>query len=310
MDEDKIQEELEQAETAPLPQMRKNARWIGIAIFFIALIALLFIGAPAQYFLGLLGLGITEIALFIVALLGCLWLRSGWRETFPVKKPTFKESRGTLYVYIGTYCLTLGSAYVLLYMFPGMNDIVEELDSFLSGNWLMLFITVAIMPAICEEALFRGTLQSAFRDVKSTAVKVCIVGFLFGLFHLDPYRLIPTMLLGMGLTYMMIKTGNILYPMFFHLFNNFISILPTLAESGAAEEAAELDLNLNMVIGVLIVFVALGMLFIPMGVRRLNGLEYGGEGKGMRTAYTAACIIALIVGLAITGSGVDPSMLG
>jgi len=286
------------------PQMRKHAKWIGIALFAITLVFLVF-ASLLQYFYGLIGLGLTEIGLLIIALLGCLWLRSGWKETFPLKKPSFAESRGCVYVYIGTFSVTIGALNVLLYFFPGMNDVSEELSAFLSGNMVLLIVTASLLPGICEEALFRGTIQAAFGEIKSTAVKVFLIGFLFGLFHLDPYRLVPTMLLGMGLTYIMIKTGNLLYPVLMHLIHNLISVLPSVFDTAIADDAADAALGATELTGFVIFFAAIGMMFIPPGVRRLNGLEFGGEGKGMRVAYTAACIVALIAGLAVAGSALD-----
>ena len=40
-------------------------------------------------------------------------------------------------------------------------------------------------------------------------VAIVLVGVLFGIFHFDPYRLLPTTLLGVLFGYMVLKTGSI-----------------------------------------------------------------------------------------------------
>jgi len=283
--------------------MKNNKNlYIGLAIIICSIIFLLLVAAPVQIRFGLLGLGITEIGLFAIALIGCLLLKSGWKETFPIKKPRFAEFRGGAYTYIGVYGLDLGMSIVLLNLFPGMSEVSGELTEFFSGGGFLLFVTASLLPGICEEALFRGMILSAFRQIKSTAATVIIVGALFGLFHLNIYRFLPTMILGMGLTYVMIKTGNLLYVIFFHALNNFIGILPTLLNS-AADAATVADMNTLMFTGAAIAFFSIGTLFLRLGVRRLNGKNAGGEGKIKRIAFNMALIIIMLIGFIVTGIG-------
>jgi hypothetical protein len=76
------------------------------------------------------------------------------------------------------------------------------------------------MPAICEEALCRGLIQYSFGGLRRKWLTVLIVGILFGIMHLDFYRFLPTMLLGLAMAYIMAETRNLLLPMLFHFINN------------------------------------------------------------------------------------------
>jgi membrane protease YdiL (CAAX protease family) len=49
-------------------------------------------------------------------------------------------------------------------------------------------LIMALTPAICEEALFRGLILHTLKDVKNPTVLMLIVAFLFGAFHLDLSR--------------------------------------------------------------------------------------------------------------------------
>jgi membrane protease YdiL (CAAX protease family) len=83
----------------------------------------------------------------------------------------------------------------------------------------------AVSPAICEELLFRGIiLQSLVRKV-ATPWAIILTGLLFGLFHLDPYRLLGTTVLGIIMGAIMIRAMSLLAPIFYHLVNNMIVLL-------------------------------------------------------------------------------------
>ena len=51
------------------------------------------------------------------------------------------------------------------------------------------------------------------------------MGALFGLFHLDIFRIPPIAVLGMVLTYLTVRTGSIFAAMLVHLMNNAFAIL-------------------------------------------------------------------------------------
>ncbi len=83
---------------------------------------------------------------------------------------------------------------------------------------------VAILPGVCEELLFRGFLLRGIRQRYSDTTAVVVVGVLFGVFHLDPYRFLPVTLLGILFGYMVVKTGSLVPGMIAHAINNSISI--------------------------------------------------------------------------------------
>jgi membrane protease YdiL (CAAX protease family) len=83
----------------------------------------------------------------------------------------------------------------------------------------------AVSPAICEEFLFRGIiLQGAIGKVSRPGA-IVLSGALFGIFHLDPYRLIGTMVLGFIMGYIAIKACSLLASIIFHLTNNLLILL-------------------------------------------------------------------------------------
>ena len=91
--------------------------------------------------------------------------------------------------------------------------------------WLIL-LTSAVIPAIAEEYFFRGYVLSAFRNRLSSLRAVLYSALIFGLFHvingsmLSLERFFPTMLLGLALGILAIRTQSLWPGVFLHAIHN------------------------------------------------------------------------------------------
>ena len=105
------------------------------------------------------------------------------------------------------------------------NDLafISELDG---ANDLMLAIfSVALMPAFCEEILFRGIIQNSLSLVYGCGNAIVISSFAFAIIHLNPATMPSIFLLSLAAGYIYHETRNIIYPMLLHAFNNLTAIL-------------------------------------------------------------------------------------
>ncbi|MCI0681095.1 MAG: CPBP family glutamic-type intramembrane protease [Gemmataceae bacterium] len=95
-----------------------------------------------------------------------------------------------------------------------------EGDSLSSGDVLPYFVAFALLPAVCEELVFRGFLltglQKRFRP--RTAIFLC--SFLFALFHMNVFQFLPAFFLGVVLGLLTVRGRSVLPAMFFHLLYN------------------------------------------------------------------------------------------
>jgi len=66
-----------------------------------------------------------------------------------------------------------------------------------------------------------------FFEKKSFWYPIFTTAILFAIFHLDPFRFLPVLLLGILLGYIAMKTGSIVNSMFFHIINNSLAIVIT-----------------------------------------------------------------------------------
>ena len=91
--------------------------------------------------------------------------------------------------------------------------------------FLLSVFLIAVMPAVCEEAVHRGVIIHTLYPIRRKWLVVVIMGIYFGLFHTDPLRFLPTAVLGAAISYIMLETENMVYPSLFHFVNNFFPIL-------------------------------------------------------------------------------------
>lgn len=116
-------------------------------------------------------------------------------------------------------------------IFPVPSPLLEEMSKlvFISESFWINIIIIALLPGICEEILFRGYFINAFTK-HGFWKAILISALLFGLFHMSPFRMIPTAFLGFWMGYMLLRTGSILIPIFAHILNNGFAL--TIAHYG------------------------------------------------------------------------------
>ncbi|MDR2501964.1 MAG: CPBP family intramembrane metalloprotease [Oscillospiraceae bacterium] len=299
-------------ERAPRPA---RSAVIGAAAYIVMLVCVSVTAYCAETAFGMYGTLITQAVILAFALLTALSLRKPFREIFPFKKPERRLLSATLMLYIGVYALVVISSSVLAVLFPEMTELGEALsDFFFSIPALAAFAIVAVTPAVCEEALFRGALTSAFGGIRRDWLRALIVGAMFGVFHMHPLRAVPTGILGAGLCYLVIKTKNMIYPMLVHFAHNFISLgmvylllgiekLGGSLESGAAESAASLAGNLSGIailrtVCQVIMCGGVALLCLFAAWRRLNDIELTDAFRARRRRVNIAGTVMVCAGIA------------
>jgi uncharacterized protein len=90
---------------------------------------------------------------------------------------------------------------------------------------MLVILVVSVVPAICEEVLFRGFIQRSFEFKIKPVWAAFITAIFFGMFHIYPLELIPLIALGFFLGYAAYKSKSIFVPMTLHFFNNFVAVI-------------------------------------------------------------------------------------
>lgn len=159
---------------------------------------------------------------FIILFLGTRFSGLPYRDIFPLKS----------FHWLNIPALLI--SLVALQFF--MNEITIHVDKMLPPpGWFMeLFakifesdfgiwggiLRVVVLAPIVEELIFRGVIFSGFQRIYPAFWAIFFSALLFSLFHLNPWQMGPTFLLGLLLGYVRLRTGSLLAAIFTHALHN------------------------------------------------------------------------------------------
>jgi len=108
----------------------------------------------------------------------------------------------------------------------GLKHLTNLLTTFSSWQDLgMGIIVLCLIPAIGEEVVFRGLLQSMFNQRFYSHFSILVTAFIFSVIHLQFYGFIPRFLLGALFGYIYNWTQNLFYPILAHFLNNSLTLI-------------------------------------------------------------------------------------
>jgi len=113
-----------------------------------------------------------------------------------------------------------------------------EITDIFSKNLVISLLFIAVLPAICEELLFRGMIQRGLERI-GAGWSVFLSGLLFGLFHFDFQRLAAQTLIGLLSAYVVYRTGSIFNGMILHFCNNGLLTLIANRATGSASQGTQ-----------------------------------------------------------------------
>jgi len=192
-------------------------------------VVFVFYGIEFQHFVILEFLVQWGFIFLPVVLVVRLW-RFDYRETLNLSIPRLPPLIGTLLV-APSSCIILHQMLSwqmsILPMPDELNTMVEVVRGYgqTKTGFVILFAATAFSPPICEELLYRGILFSSLRRRLKPVPLTIVIALLFSLYHLHPYRIILIFLLGVVLTYVVLRTGSIYLSMLFHFIHNSLSLV-------------------------------------------------------------------------------------
>ena len=207
-----------------------------VLLFFLAqMILFVSVGGWIQYRLGMGGVVITELMMLALSVGFVALIHADWREVFPLKKPKLSAVAGSTLLWGAAILSSFIANYLLIAFFPETYQSFSEESSALYGQLplLLQILIIAVLPAICEEALHRGVIQCGMRyKVRQIPLLCVIMGAVFAVFHIYPIKYAPMFILGGMMSYLLAMTGNMFYSSYMHFLNNLFAVLTEHAAAG------------------------------------------------------------------------------
>ena len=107
-----------------------------------------------------------------------------------------------------------------------------------SSEFAILLVTLTLIPALVEEAIFRGFITASFLNNRWFALVA--PSLMFGLFHIEPSQAAGTTLLGLSFGIGRLATGSLLPSMIAHALYNGAVLLIVRHHPTSTEQAIEI----------------------------------------------------------------------
>ena len=116
--------------------------------------------------------------------------------------------------------------------FPLESASTESISNPMSvGVFILSIFTTALIPAICEELLFRGIIFNGLRKRFNDISAIFLSALMFALMHQNLQQLVYPFLLGSIMAWLVLRTGSLLSSMIVHFINNFLVLLFTFLQN-------------------------------------------------------------------------------
>lgn len=167
---------------------------------------------------------------------------------------------------------------------------------------MLAILTMAALPAVCEELLFRGIVLSAWES-RGTGLAVGVSTLLFALIHGNLYGLPAYALVGGLAAYLVVLTDSLYAGITFHtVYNTACLVIPFLAQGQAGEEAAAAGaepLGVALELAVTLLMMAMTLFTVrlrsrAMGVQTIPRIRRPLD-RGEKLWF-AAVLVALVAG--------------
>lgn len=90
-------------------------------------------------------------------------------------------------------------------------------------EFLVVVFVIGLTPSICEEFLFRGFVLKNFEKVTKPSTAIFFSAFIFGMYHFQPFNIVPLVALGGYLGFVVYCSNSVLTGVACHFVNNFLA---------------------------------------------------------------------------------------
>ncbi len=212
-------------------------------LWLILFVALLFIGtAPLFFPLGRWAVVPMQLLVLAAPPIAFAYTRTGsWRATLPalgIRSAPRGTWLGAALIGASFWLMSVWLIIPLVEQFVDMKQAEEELRKALQLDKTPLaltLLTIAVIPAVCEELLMRGAIARGLRGKLGVAGALAVSSVLFGLMHADMARMLPMVVFGVILGLVTLTSDSCLPAMLVHFLNNAIVLagdrIPGLAKA-------------------------------------------------------------------------------
>ena len=96
---------------------------------------------------------------------------------------------------------------------------------------IAVIITTCVLPAICEEFVFRGLVLQGLASRFKPFTAIILSAFAFSMMHMSPAQTVHQFILGITLGYVVLTAKSVWAGVLLHFFNNFWAVIGTITQN-------------------------------------------------------------------------------
>ncbi len=194
---------------------------LGITVAAWASLLVVSLLGVAAGLVGVAALALGQLCLVAVPVLAARIAKRG-PAALGLSRPRWQHVVGAVLVGLGAWNINLA----LVSLLPVPEHQTRLLQQLIDRPSLpVALIAIAVVPAICEEVVFRGVLLRGLASRLYAPVAVVLSAMAFAVYHLNPIQMLPTLLLGLAFGTIALRAGSSLPTMLAHALNNTFALL-------------------------------------------------------------------------------------
>jgi len=148
------------------------------------------------------------------------------------------------------------------------SDIIEMFKIDTVYKFIVLFLSVVVFAAVCEEMFFRGFIQQSLENRLSTGWAIFLTAFMFSILH--PLSFIPILVLAVIIGIISWRSNSIIPTIIIHALNNGISLYAlNTSEEIQADPSMGIYIPLSaFIISIVVLIVSMRYYFQVTGVQK------------------------------------------
>jgi sodium transport system permease protein len=124
----------------------------------------------------------------------------------------------------------------------GTSEALLPISNLIAATpWYYVVLVVAVIPAICEELIFRGFLLSGFRRLGNAWTAIALSSLFFAIVHGILQQSLNAFAMGLVIGYIAVKTGSLFPCILYHLTHNSITLFYSRLDSNGTTDSKFVD---------------------------------------------------------------------
>lgn len=166
------------------------------------------------------------IPIFIPAMICCFMSRDGFNGFARNTKPSVINVILCIVLAVcANLILSFITTYANAFLFPNNYNSASEISLPQTNfEFALDIIFVCLMPAIFEEMFFRGAVLTSYEKIYGSKKAIILCGFVFALMHNSLSVFIPQFVIGIFLSFIVLKFDSLYLGMLAHFTNNFTTL--------------------------------------------------------------------------------------